>query len=152
MKKTFTIIILNYFLFTLNINRALTQEAASQEENILKVGVLVPLKGAQKKIGKVVLNSVKLALQDIDSKNLKIYPVDIGNTLEKKNAALTHLKNAGVKIVIGPILYQDLENLKESNLFFLKRKKILEIFNSYEVIESFFIFKNYQYHLDIKIK
>ncbi len=53
MKKTFTIIILTYFLFTLNINRALTQEAASQEENILKVGVLVPLKGAQKKIGKV---------------------------------------------------------------------------------------------------
>ena len=66
MKKTFTIIILTYFLFTLNINRAFTQEAASQEENILKVGVLVPLKGAQKKIGKVVLNSVKLALQDID--------------------------------------------------------------------------------------
>ena len=49
MKKTFTIIILTYFLFTLNINRAFTQEAASQEENILKVGVLVPLKGAQKK-------------------------------------------------------------------------------------------------------
>ena len=93
MKKTFTIIILTYFLFTLNINRALTQEAASQEENILKVGVLVPLKGAQKKIGKVVLNSVKLALQDIDSKNLKIYPVNIGNTLEKKNSALTRLKN-----------------------------------------------------------
>ena len=120
MKKTFTIIILTYFLFTLNINRAFTQEAASQEENILKVGVLVPLKGAQKKIGKVVLNSVKLALQDIDSKNLKIYPVDIGNTLEKKNAALTHLKNAGVKIVIGPILYQDLENLeKHEEIIFL---------------------------------
>ena len=30
MKKTFTIIILTYFLFTLNINRAFTQEAASQ--------------------------------------------------------------------------------------------------------------------------
>ena len=120
MKKTFTIIILTYFLFTLNINRAFTQEAASQEENILKVGVLVPLKGAQKKIGKVVLNSVKLALQDIDSKNLKIYPVNIGNTLERKNAALTHLKNAGVKIVIGPILYQDLENLeKHEEIIFL---------------------------------
>ena len=120
MKKTFTIIILTYFLFTLNINRAFTQEAASQEENILKVGVLVPLKGAEKKIGKVVLNSVKLALQDIDSKNLKIYPVDIGNTLEKKNAALTHLKNTGVKIVIGPILYQDLENLeKHEEIIFL---------------------------------
>jgi len=49
MKKTFTIIILTYFLFTLNINRALTQETKSQEENILKIGVLVPLKGAQKK-------------------------------------------------------------------------------------------------------
>ena len=120
MKKTFTIIILTYFLFTLNINRAFTQEAASQEVNILKVGVLVPLKGAEKKIGKVVLNSVKLALQDIDSKNLKIYPVNIGNTLEKKNAALTHLKNVGVKIVIGPILYQDLENLeKHEEIIFL---------------------------------
>jgi len=113
MKKTFTIIILTYFLFTLNINRALTQETKSQEENILKIGVLVPLKGAQKKIGKVVLNSAKLALQDIDDKNLKIYPVDIGDTLEKKNAALTYLKNTGVKIVIGPILYDNLENLEK---------------------------------------
>ena len=49
MKKTFTIIILTYFLFTLNINRAVTQEVKSQEENILKIGVLVPLKGTQKK-------------------------------------------------------------------------------------------------------
>ncbi len=113
MKKTFTIIILTYFLFTLNINRALTQETKSQEENILKIGVLVPLKGAQKKIGKIVLNSAKLALQDIDDKNLKIYPGDIGDTLEKKNAALTYLKNTGVKIVIGPILYENLENLEK---------------------------------------
>jgi len=113
MKKTFTIIILTYFLFTLNINRVVAQEDTSQEENILKIGVLVPLKGAQKKIGKVVLNSTKLALQDIDSKNLKIYPVDIGNTLEKKNAALTYLKNTGIKIVIGPILYENLENLEK---------------------------------------
>ena len=113
MKKTFTIIILTYFLFTLNINRVVAQEDTSQEENILKIGVLVPLKGAQKEIGKVVLNSTKLALQDIDSKNLKIYPVDIGNTLEKKNAALTYLKNTGIKIVIGPILYENLENLEK---------------------------------------
>jgi len=113
MKKTFTIIILTYFIFILNINRALAQETKSQEENILKIGVLVPLKGTQKKIGKVVLNSVKLALQDIDSKNFRIYPVDIGNTLEKKNMALTYLKNTGVKIVIGPILYDNLENLEK---------------------------------------
>ena len=113
MKKTFTIIILTYFLFTLNINRALAQETESQEENILKIGVLVPLKGTQKKIGKIVLNSAKLALQDIDAENLKIYPVDIGNTLEKKNTALTYLKNTGVRIIIGPILYDNLENLEK---------------------------------------
>ena len=64
MKNTFTIIILTYFLFTLNINRAFTQEAGSQEENILKVGVLVPLKGAQKKIGKVVLSSNQALIWD----------------------------------------------------------------------------------------
>ena len=71
MKKTFTIIILTYFLFTLNINRALTQETKSQEENILKIGILVPLKGTQKKIGKIVLNSENLPCKILMIKILK---------------------------------------------------------------------------------
>ncbi len=49
-------------------------------------------------------------------------------------------------------IYQDLDNLKNRNLFSLEKNMILEIFDSYEIIETFFIFKNYPSHLDIKIK
>ena len=51
-KKIFTIIILTYFLFTLNVNRT-TFKKLHQKENILKIGILVPLSGEQKKIGKL---------------------------------------------------------------------------------------------------
>ena len=49
-------------------------------------------------------------------------------------------------------IYQDLDNLKNHNLFSLEKNMILEIFDSYEIVESFLIFKNYPSHLDIKIK
>tara|TARA_B100000579_G_scaffold386878_1_gene358911 strand:- start:357 stop:1028 length:672 start_codon:yes stop_codon:yes gene_type:complete len=49
-------------------------------------------------------------------------------------------------------IYQDLDNLKNRNLFSLEKNMILEIFDSYEIVETFFIFKNYPSHLDIKIK
>ena len=37
-------------------------------------------------------------------------------------------------------IYQDLDNLKNRNLFSLEKNMILEIFDSYEIIETFFIF------------
>jgi cell division septal protein FtsQ len=49
-------------------------------------------------------------------------------------------------------IHQDLNSLKNLNLFSLEKKKISEVINSYEIIESFFIFKNYPSHLNIKIK
>jgi cell division protein FtsQ len=57
---------------------------------------------------------------------------------------LTELENNQV--------YQELNTLRNLNIFFLKKDKILEIINSNKVIEKFSIFKNYPSNLIINIK
>ena len=107
MKKFLTIIILSHFLLTININTSIaTETELLSNDDTLKIGVLVPTKGQQKQIGISILNSVKLAVQDINSKKLKIYPKDIGETPEERNAALNYFTSIGVKVVIGPIFYE----------------------------------------------
>lgn len=49
------------------------------------------------------------------------------------------------------IIIQDLYVLKNENLFFLKKEKILDIINSYPVVENSFIFKNYPSNIYINI-
>ena len=49
-------------------------------------------------------------------------------------------------------LSQDLYFLKESNMFFIKDKKVIETLNSNNIVEKFSIFKNYPSNLIISVK
>ena len=49
--------------------------AISFEEKI-KIGLLVPLTGNDKKIGQQIIKSTKIALKDIDSEKIEIHPKD----------------------------------------------------------------------------
>ena len=49
-------------------------------------------------------------------------------------------------------IHKKLTNLKNKNLFFLEKDKVLEIINSYKVVEKFFVFKNYPSNLSVKIE
>lgn len=49
-------------------------------------------------------------------------------------------------------IQKKLAELKNKNLFFLDKNKILEIINSYKIVEKFFVFKNYPSNLNIKIE
>jgi len=117
MKKLLTFSILTYLLFTINssaVNQSLN-ENNSENEKILKVGVLLPLSGKFQDIGESFLKAIQLALYDISNKNIKIYPKD-----SKGNALNTYLsakefEEQGIKIVIGPIFYESLERLGEVN-------------------------------------
>ena len=40
----------------------------------IKIGLLVPLSGSESNIGKSVLNSVRLAINKIDNKDIEILP------------------------------------------------------------------------------
>jgi len=109
--KIFTIFVSTFFI---NCSPAI-----SSEEKI-KLGLLVPLTGENKKLGELIIKSTKLALEDIDTKNIIIFPKDTASNSEKTLRSATELQSMGVKIVIGPVFYKNLEYLDElSDITFL---------------------------------
>ena len=56
----------------------------SNEDKILKVGLLAPLSGKYAELGNSLLYSLQLALEEIDDKNLSIIPRDAGFDNEEK--------------------------------------------------------------------
>jgi len=114
MKKLITFSILAYLLLTIN-SGAVTQEKKSENKNILKIGVLLPLSGQFQDIGESFLKAIQLALDDISNENIKIYPKDSkGNALGAYVSAKIFEENE-IKIVIGPIFHESLERLNEIN-------------------------------------
>ena len=117
MKKLFTLLILTYLLFTINssaVNQSLN-ENNSENEKILKVGVLLPLSGEFQDIGESFLKAIQLALFDISNEYIKIYPKDSkGNALDAYRSS-KEFEEQGINIVIGPIFYESLERLGEIN-------------------------------------
>ncbi len=84
----------------------------SSEEKI-KIGLLIPLTGDNKEIGHQIIKSTRIALKDINSKKIEIYPKDTGSDPNKTINAAMELKKIGVKIVIGPVFYKSLNYLEE---------------------------------------
>ena len=117
MKKLLTFLILAYLLFTIN-SSAVSQslnENNLENENILKVGVLLPLSGEFQNIGESFLKAIQLALYDISNEHIKIYPKDSkANALNAYRSA-KEFEEQGIKVVIGPIFYESLERLAEIN-------------------------------------
>jgi len=107
MYKFFKILVLIVFYFFLYYPLGF-----SFEEKI-KIGLLVPLTGEDKKIGHQIIKSTRIALKDINSKKLEIYPKDTGSDPNKTIKSAMDLKEIGVKIVIGPIFYKNLNYLEE---------------------------------------
>ena len=48
-------------------------------------------------------------------------------------------------------LEEDLNYLKLTNIFFLKKQKIIETINSNNLVEKYFVYKNYPSTIEIKI-
>jgi ABC-type branched-subunit amino acid transport system substrate-binding protein len=120
MKISFKIIILLIFIWLLNL-----QKLQAREE--IKIGLLVPLSGKQSDIGKSIMQSIRLAINKINSPNIKILPKDTKNDPVKTLAAAKELELEGVKIVIGPIFNNNLiylDELKEMIFLSLTNKNI----------------------------
>ena len=115
MKKILTFSIIAYLLFTINsIGRAQDQNNF-ENENILKIGVLLPLSGEFQDIGESFLKAIQLALYDVSNENIKIYPKDSkGNAFNAYRSA-KEFEEQGIKVVIGPIFYESLERFDEIN-------------------------------------
>ena len=102
--KIFSIIILSLFY--------LCSSGFSYEEKI-KIGLLVPLTGDDKKIGHQIIKSTRIALKDINSKNIEIFPKDTASNPSTTLKSALELRDSGVKIVIGPVFYESLKYLDE---------------------------------------
>ena len=95
--KTFKKIILIFFVIFGFNKHVISSETIS-------IGLLVPLSGEYKEIGNSIVNSVRLALNSIDNKRVRILPRDTkSDPAETLKVAKELYTNYGTKIVIGPI-------------------------------------------------
>ena len=93
--KNVICIILSYIIFFINSN------LLSNEDKILKVGLLAPLTGEHAELGKSLLYSLQLALNEINDEKLFIVPRDAGfNEKEKIQLTLSRPEYHSEKIVV----------------------------------------------------
>ena len=88
----------------------------SEENKILKVGLLAPLSGPYSELGNSLVHSLQLALEEIGNKEIFIIPRDSGfNNKKKIDLAIQDIKLQGVKVIIGPITHEEFNHVKEYN-------------------------------------
>jgi ABC-type branched-subunit amino acid transport system substrate-binding protein len=103
-------------------------QIANADEKI-KIGLLVPMTGENKEIGQSIIKAVGLAVKDIDSNLIEIFPKDTASKANQTLKSAFELSEMGVKIIIGPIFHESITYLDEmKNLTFLSlTNKTLDI-------------------------
>ena len=121
MKNKFKII-LSYLLITFN---TFVFAIENNDRGILKIGALLPLTGELSGLGEDMMYAINLALHDIDNSKIKIYPKDSGSKKEKIIQACKEFRKEGIKIIVGPIdseFLNELDNFQD--LIFLSLSNI----------------------------
>jgi ABC-type branched-subunit amino acid transport system substrate-binding protein len=154
-----------YFLFT--------SLPLTADETKIKIGLLAPLTGDNAKVGKEIVEAVRLALKDINSQQIEIYPKDTRSDPNKTLLSAIELEKIGVNLVIGPVFYESLTYLDEvKNTTFLSLtnktldlpknvissginstsqiKAIKKFIEQNEIKRSIFLIPNLNYDLEIK--
>ncbi len=123
--KKITTIFLSYLLITFN---SFVFSSENKNTDILKIGILAPFSGEFKFIGETILYSVNLALHDINDRSIKVYPKDSGSKKEEIISACEDFQNEDIKIIIGPVDYTFVNDLKQFNdLVFLSLSNMSSI-------------------------
>ena len=104
--KFFLHIILN-FLFIVFL--------ANAEERKIKIGLLAPLTGDNSELGNQIVKSVQLALKDINSDLIEIFPRDTQSNPDVTLRSAIELQQNGINLVIGPVFYESLTYLDQVN-------------------------------------
>ncbi len=116
------------FISLIFILLILFNSSLSSDENnkTLRIGLLAPLTGTYSELGKSLLYSLQLALEEINDANVIIVPRDSGfNDKEKLNKAINDMRSNGIKTIIGPITNEEFEEVKKyNNLIFISPSNI----------------------------
>jgi len=102
--KIIYLVIITFPLLFLNLAKASEK---------LKIGILAPMTGPNKNLGQSMIKSIRLAVKDINSNLIEVIPRDTSSSPEKTLKSANELKEMGVRIVIGPIFYENLIYLDE---------------------------------------
>ncbi len=167
MNKFFIILFLFFYNLFFIINTSLAEEIK------VKIGLLVPLSGDNAEIGKQIVKATRLALKDINSDNLEIFPKDTQSDPTKTLRSAIELDKLGINLVIGPVFYENLIYLEEvKNLTFLsftnktlnlpknvistginstsQLNTVKKFINQNEIKKTIFLIPNLNYDLEIK--
>jgi branched-chain amino acid transport system substrate-binding protein len=80
-----------------------TKDYKEPFDEIVKIGVLLPFSGKNKKLGHSISNALEMALFETKSQNIKLIFRDSGENLEMLAKASKDLEKEGVAIIIGPV-------------------------------------------------
>tara|TARA_Y100000996_G_scaffold362602_2_gene305968 strand:+ start:444 stop:1598 length:1155 start_codon:yes stop_codon:yes gene_type:complete len=109
MNKIFRTLFLVFIYFFLAFGQSYS------EDNKIKIGLLVPLSGDNSDLGKQIVKATRMALKDINSENIEIYPRDTKSDPVKTLSSAIELNKLGINLVIGPVFYNNLLRLEELN-------------------------------------
>ena len=80
---------------------------------LIRIGVVVPLSGEYKEIGESILKSIRLALNKIDDSKIIVIPKDTENNPETTLKISRELSSKGIKIILGPVFNKNVLYLNE---------------------------------------
>ena len=122
MKIFSKFILLILFILIINFDKAYSS-------NQIKIGLMVPLTGEFKEVGKSILNATKLAVNKINNNKILIVPKDTKANPEITLKVAKELSDSGIQIVIGPIFNKNLTYLDELDkiIFLSLSNKVLKI-------------------------
>ena len=105
MKNLIKVIILIFILMGCSLNKIYANE-------LIRIGVVVPLSGEYKDI-RVILKSIRLALNKIDDSKIIVIPKDTKNNPETTLQVSKELYNQGIKIILGPVFNKNILYLNQ---------------------------------------
>ena len=79
----------------------------------IKIGLLIPLSEDNQKIGQQIIKTVRMAINDINNESIEIIVKDTKSNPSSTLKSAIELKNENIKIVIGPVFYENLIYLNE---------------------------------------
>ena len=116
MNKIFIILFISFCNLFLITSSVLTEE----NENKVKIGLLIPLSGENSDIGNQIVKATRLALKDINSSKLEIFLKDTRSDPNETLKSSIELRDLGVNLVIGPVFHKNLLYLDQvKDLIFL---------------------------------
>ena len=167
MNKIFKIV------FFLVCNLFLFLAPCMSNDDKIKIGLLIPLTGDNAEIGKQIVKATRLALSDINSNKIEIFPKDTQSDANKTLRSAIELKQLGINLILGPVFYENLIYLDEvKDVTFLsltnktldlpknvistginstsQLKTIKKFIDQNEINKTIFLTPNLNYDLEIK--